>query len=226
MKLKVNKREVRGSKNKVLRKQGILPAVIMAPGKESISIESNYLEFLKLYRKSGDTKIVDLDLDGKEVSVLVKEVQYHPVTDDFSHITFYEVDLTKKVNVTVPIEYLDEEENPLIKSNEALLTRVVSEVELESLPREIPDVLEITVKDLETMEDHLTLGQLKEKYKDSKFEIHGEEDIVIASLGHAVSLEIEEEEATEVNLDEIETTSEKKEEEGSVEESKPKTEDK
>lgn len=76
----------------------------------SLVISVNYSEFLKIFRKSGTTHIVELTIDGKKNNVLIHEVQKHPVTGNFLHIDFFMVSATEKIHVQIPIVLVGESE--------------------------------------------------------------------------------------------------------------------
>lgn len=230
MELKVQNRKRTGSKVKNLRKEGFIPAVIYSKKIESINIKLNRIEFEKAYKSAGETEIIDLKVedDKKEYPVLIDAVQIDPVSGEFIHVNFRLVDLTKVIRVNVPIEYIGEEEHPLIKSGEGILLTQLNEIEVEVLPKDLPREFEINIAGLTEIGDTLTLEDLVKTIDTDKIKILDEDlGIVIASLDYALQPEIEEEEekTEEELIGEIETEKVKEGEEGE-EKSEEKKEDK
>jgi large subunit ribosomal protein L25 len=218
MELTAKKRIRTGQKVKTLRKMGLIPAVIYAPKKESINVEVGNIDFIKVYRSSGETEIVDLKIsdDNQEYPVLIDSVSRHPVTDEIIHINFRLVDLTKPIRVNVPIHYTDQAEHPLIKNATAILIVQLDEIEVEVLPRNLPREFNVSVSNLAEIGDVLTLKDLKKVVDLSKIEIlEDDEEIVIASLDYATQpeLEVEETASEEELIAKVETTEERTEEE-------------
>lgn len=225
MKLNVQKRELTGSSVKKLRREGILPAVIFSKGKESVNIQLDLNQFVKVFNKAGETEIIDIAIEGEKEThpVLVKELQYHHIADMVTHVGFQEIDLTQTVRVTVPVNYLGEEEHSMIKNGKAILITLFNEVEIEALPKDIPQVIELSIDSLKQIEDVLTVADLKKVIDTEKVTLLVEdEDAVIAKLDYAEMLEVEEE---EMDVDDIEITGEKEEDdaEESEDEEKPKS---
>ncbi|MFC1622353.1 50S ribosomal protein L25 [Patescibacteria group bacterium] len=216
MELKAEKRDLHGKKTKYLRQERKLPAVIFGPGMGSISITIEYNDYIKIFKEAGETQVIDIVIGEKKYPVLIKEVHPHHITSQPIHIGFYKVDLTKKVTANVPVEIINEEENPLVKSGEYLVLTVTDEIEVEALPNDLPERFEVDALELVNPDTVITTAELK--YDKSKVEIvlgeDGEEEI-IARLDYAqMAEEPEEEEVTEEELmEDIEATEELSEEE-------------
>lgn len=219
MELKVQNRQRTGSKVKNLRKEGFIPAVIYSKKIESVNIKLDRIEFEKAYKSAGETEIIDLKVedDKKEYPVLIDTVQIDPVSGEPIHVNFRLVDLTKVIRVNVPIEFVGEEEHPLIKSGEAIVLTQVDEIEVEVLPKNLPKEFEISVLKLKEIGDTLTLEDLVKTIDTEKIKVLDEDlSVVIASLDYALQPEIEEEEekTEEELIGEIESSEQNDEEEG------------
>ncbi|PIR43478.1 50S ribosomal protein L25 [candidate division WWE3 bacterium CG10_big_fil_rev_8_21_14_0_10_32_10] len=227
MKVKAKLRNIKGSGVKKLRRKGILPAVVFSKGKDSKEIQINYIEFVKAYEEAGETEIIDIQIEdeNKEVAALISEIQLHPLTNVILHANFHEVDLNKKVRVNIPIEYIGIETHPLIKNQSALFLPTYDEIEVQALPRELPQHFELRIESLKEIGDFLTVKDLKKTIDISKIEIMVEdEETVIAKLDYAEMQEEPEEE--ERSVEDIEVTSEKEETEEEKAEGKEKPEKK
>ncbi len=151
MKLKAELREELG-KNKVkkLRKADYVPACLYKEGDETMSIKVNKRSLFEvLHTKAGENVLVDLMLDDKSKKskpVMIKEVQYHPIKDDVLHVDFNEILLTKEIKVNVPIVTKGEAE--AVSKEGGTLEHIMWEIEIECLPTEIPEKIEVEVAEL------------------------------------------------------------------------------
>ena len=87
--LKSEKREAVG-KNQVnkLRQQAIVPGVVYGKDKENINVQFTSRDFEKVLSQAGTTTIINLDLDGEKLPVLIKDYQMHPFKSQFFHVDF------------------------------------------------------------------------------------------------------------------------------------------
>lgn len=205
--LKAQKRSVLGRKVKTLRKEGIIPAHVFGKKVKTEHIQVVQGEFTKVFEKSGETGIIDLTIDSKKKPVLVKNVQYHPVSDDLLHIDFYQVNLSEKVKVDVPLEIVGEA--PAAHKKIGLLLTPVSELEIEALPTDLPENIEVNVEDLDEVGKEIKVKDLK--IDRSKVEIHADDELVVAQIGEMVTKEMEAAEA-EIEAEQAETATEGAEE--------------
>jgi len=160
IKLKVTKRKITGRKVKQLRREGILPANIYGKDVKSLAVELPTKDFKQVFQKAGETSIIEITVDKetKTRPVLVHNIHLHPVTDEFLHADFHQVDLTKKVTVDIPIELLGIA--PAV-SKGGILLQVMDEVEVEALPTDLPDKFEIDISKLEEIGQAISLKELK-----------------------------------------------------------------
>ena len=83
-----------------------IPAIVYGPNiKENEKISIDYSDFIRLYRQTGQNKIIDLKTEKSTIKVLIQTVQQHPVSDDFIHIDFYAIDPSKKILVNIPLVF-------------------------------------------------------------------------------------------------------------------------
>jgi large subunit ribosomal protein L25 len=148
------KRETRG-KNEArrLRAQGRIPATVYGAQKEgdpgkSFPVAVDPKPLLRiLHSESGQNTLITLHVDGEgESRVLVKEFQLDPVTNSLLHADFYRVNMDRKITVTVPIVFKGEPRG--VKVEGGVLEPLHREIELETLPANIPDSIEVDVRDL------------------------------------------------------------------------------
>ena len=184
-------RTVLGRKVKTLRKQGILPAHVFGHKIETIHIQVQKKEFEKVFAKTGETGIISLEIDKEKRPVLVKNIQVHPVTDEPIHIDFYQVNLSEKVTVNVSLEIMGEA--PAEQKKVGLLLTPVSELEVEALPADIPENIQVDVSKLENIGDEIRVKDLP--IDKTKVEVKTDEELVVVSIGELVTKEQQELEA-------------------------------
>lgn len=138
-----------------LRAAGKIPAVVYGAGKESISIAVATREVEKALAAAGS--LIDLNLAGGKKTVIVKDVLKDPVRGELRHVDFQEVDLTKKLEVIVPLRVVGEEERA---NDGGLVQALLWETPVLCLPTDIPDAIEVDVSGLEVGQS-LTLGELQ-----------------------------------------------------------------
>lgn len=182
-KLEVNKRKILGKKIKKLRKEGILPGNIFGKDFKSLAIEVLYKDFEPVYKEAGETGLVDIHVDGQIVPVLI-----HAVQADYKrtplHVDFYKVNLKEKVKAMVPLEIVGEPKAEADKVG--LLMQILSEVEVEALPTELPEKLEVNVEPLALVDDQITVGDLKAP---EGVDVLTDPTQVVAKIGELISKE-------------------------------------
>lgn len=208
--LTAQKRTVLGRRVKSLRRDGVIPAHVFGHKVKTIHVQVKAGEFDKVFEKTGETGIIDLAVDGsprgeagEKRPVLVKNVQTHPVSDIPLHIDFYQVNLAEKVKVQVPLEIVGEA--PAVHKKIGLLLTPVTEVEVEALPADLPEKIEVDVAHFENVGDEIKVKDLK--VDRSKIEIHTDEELVVAQIGELVTREMEEVEA-EIEAEQAEAVAE------------------
>lgn len=174
--LKAEKRDTLGRKVKKLRSQGILPANVFGKKVKSLSVQTDYSDFEKMYKEAGETGLIDLQIGKEKRPVLVHEVQTDPVTDSIIHADFLQVDLKQKVIASVPVEMVGE--SPAEKQNLGTIVQYIDEVEVEALPTELPEKFEVDISKLSEVDEAVYIKDLPVDKK--KVEVKADpEEIVI-----------------------------------------------
>ncbi len=135
-----------------IRRAGDIPAVVYSRGSESDAIIVSGAEFGQILRsivkgRLATTQLTLVDEKGKERKVLVKDIQYHPTTYTILHLDFEELKEGVKVKVKVPIECDGVMDCAGIKLG-GVLRRVIRSIKVECLPKDIPDVFTLDVREL------------------------------------------------------------------------------
>ncbi len=157
--LKAEKRKDIGKKVKVLRKKGVLPAVLYGPEIDNLAIQLDLKEFEKTYRKAGESTLIDLEIGDKKFSVLIHEIKKDPLSGNPIHVDFYQPILTEEAEAAVPIVF--EGEAPAVKDLGGTLIKEIQEVEVKALPRDLPHEIKVDVSSLKTFENEILIKDLK-----------------------------------------------------------------
>jgi len=157
--VKATTRTVVGRKVKKIRKEGLLPATVYGKAFESLSIQFNLAEVEKLFSDIGESTLVEVILDEKEkLPILFRNPQYHPIIGDLIHIDCYKVNLKEKISTMVPLEFVGESQS--VKDGNTLMT-VTDEIEIEALPADLPENIEVDLSVLDNLEATITVADLK-----------------------------------------------------------------
>lgn len=157
--LTVTKRDVLGKKIKKLRREGILPANIYGKDIESMAVQLPYKDFEMLFKEVGSTTLIDVEVEGKLRPVLIHNVQYDHVSRRPIHADFYQVNLKEKISTMIPVEAVGEAK--AVTEKIGLLMQPVNEVEVEALPTDLPEKIEINVENLAQIDDQITVADIK-----------------------------------------------------------------
>ncbi len=158
-KIAVIKRELLGKKIKKLRKEGILPANIYGKDIKSQAVQLPLKEFEVIFKEVGKTGLLDVMVDGTARPALIHNVQVHPVTGLPLHIDFYQVNLKEKITTMVPVVITGEAK--AVTDKIGLLMTPATEVEVEALPEDLPENIEVNVEPLAAIDEQITVGDLK-----------------------------------------------------------------
>jgi len=149
--LNAEAREEAGKKpTKKIRNEGFVPAVVYKEGKATVSLKINEKELVHVLKtKAGANVLIGLkigDDKSKERTVLIKEVQRHPIKQQILHVDFQEISLTDKLTIDVPLVTKGEAEG--VVKEEGVLEHVLWEIKVECLPTDIPSKIEVDVTSL------------------------------------------------------------------------------
>jgi len=172
-------RTILGRKVATLRRDAKIPANIYLRGSESTPITLDKKEFSKLYTSAGETTLIELGIDGEKAThpVLIRDVQRHPVTAEFVHVDFQQVDLKQKVTANIPVIAIGESE--AIKAG-GVLVMAYNELEVEALPTDLPEHFEVDLSKLVSIGDSITVADLS--YDKNKVSISIEPEEVLATI--------------------------------------------
>ena len=160
--LELAPRTVTGKAVKHLRKEGIVPAVIHDHGQPSIIVEADGLALLKVYKQAGKHHPVNLTADGKTYTAMIKTAEFEPRKHRLNHVVFNAVSADQVVEAEVPVEakYADDNDaSPAERAGLIVLSNVET-VEIEALPKNLPDVIYYDGELLVEIGDHISVADL------------------------------------------------------------------
>lgn len=148
--IEVNRRDA-GTKQMArrLRRSGKIPGILYGPKVEPVALELNSQEFMTRVAGLEGSHLVRLKSSTPALAdkvALVKEMQYHPLTGTVMHADLYEVDLTEKIQVRVPLHFIGKAAGVI---RGGILQPIVREIEVECLPLDIPQFFEVEVSQLD-----------------------------------------------------------------------------
>jgi large subunit ribosomal protein L25 len=194
--MKAQRRDPSRKQAKVLRRDGQLLGVIYGRNVESTPIMMDMREASQLLKSVSSSSLLTIEVDGQEYTTLIRERQRDFIRGDYMHVDFLAVSLTERVAAMVNLHF--EGEAPAIESVGGLLITGIDQVEVESLPQDLPESIVVDLSVLENIGDGIFVRDLQLA---GDIEILSEPEEMIAIIS-APALEEEEEEEEE--LDEVE----------------------
>ncbi len=144
---------LRGDKGKGasrrLRHANTFPGIVYGGDKDPVSITLLQKDVKhKLPDESFYSQVLSLSIEGKAEDVLLRDIQHHPYKMEVMHMDFIRVDANKVVHVYSQLHFIGEDESPGVKTEDGVINHVVTEVEVECLPKDIPDFIEIDLSEM------------------------------------------------------------------------------
>lgn len=190
--LAVEKRKILGKNVKKLRREDILPANIYGRNIKSLSVQVPYKEFEKVYKEAGETGLIDVAIAGEIKPSLIHNLQQDYYNHRILHVDFYQVNLKEKVKTMVPIVILGIAR--AVTDKLGILLQPLSQLEIEALPTDLPEKIEVNVEPLATINDQITVNDLKAPTGVTI--LTGQEQVVV-KIGELISKEAQAQAAAE-----------------------------
>ena len=160
MELNVQARDILGKKVKTLREKGLVPAELYGHGIKNLHLTLAAKEFQKVFKEAGESTIVNLVTeDKKTLPVMIHEVKTDSLSGEILNIDFYQIKLTEKIRVYIPIEFIGEA--PAVKNFGGILIKTLKEIEVEALPQDLPHRLQADLASLNEIGKNIALKDLK-----------------------------------------------------------------
>jgi len=173
-----------------LRNTGKTPGIVYGGEGQPqlIELDHNAL-WHALKKETFHSTILDMELGGKAAKVLLRDVQYHPFRQLVQHIDFQRVDAKTRMTMKVPVHFKGEEESEAVKIDLNLVNHVTTELELNCLPSDLPEFIEVDLSGLKK-NGTVTLKDIKLP-KGVKWVSHGKVNPVLASAVSPAAEEVD-----------------------------------
>jgi large subunit ribosomal protein L25 len=177
--LKANTRVVTGKKVKSLRREGIIPINLYGPKMESVALQAETDVLRHLINKSGRNALISLKIEGdkKAKQVMLRDVQLDALNGKLLHVDLFQVDMSHKLRVDVPIVFVGESAGA--KSKRGMFIENLASLHIEALPADIPPHIDVDISVLVEIGQAIHIRDLK---LDSKISVLSEPDLVIARV--------------------------------------------
>ena len=194
-KIEVQKRELSNKKSTInqLRQNNEIPGIYYSHDSK-LSIPFSVDVKILFNALKSDVQVYKINVGGKNRDVIIKSIQYHPVSESILHIDLYGVRMDQKVTLKVPILFIGQSEG--VRSG-GVLNQNLTELEVSCLPTNIPQNIEVDVTDL-NIGDGIRLEQIS---VNENVELIGDSDLLITSV--TLPTKIEEPEILEEEIDEL-----------------------
>lgn len=162
MKVTATTRNAQGtSASRRLRRADKVPGIIYGGKVQPSAIEVDHNPLFHALRKEKfHASILEMDLDGKSERVLLRDFQMHPYKPQVLHVDFQRVAEDEAIHMRVPLHFVGEENSPAVKLNAAIISHVLSQVDVACLPRDLPEFIEVDLSGIKST-DVLKVSDLK-----------------------------------------------------------------
>ena len=174
-KLDIENREVVGKKaTKTLRRSGKVPSVLYFKGEEPLSISVNNKTLNKAMKS--EQRIYEMEINNESQYVMIKEIQYHPVTDEVLHVDFMRVLRSEKMTISVPL-ILTGKAVGVIEGG--ILSQSMNQIEISCYPTNVPENIEVNIDSLEL---NASLSVADVNIDDDEIEIISPNELNVATI--------------------------------------------
>ncbi len=156
--LKLEKRDVIGKKLRVLREAGSIPVVVHNHGKESIHASGAHVPLEKVVAAAGRHHPIEIKIGNDDLLALIRDIDYDPRKNTIRHVVFQSIRRNRKTQAEIPIELVGD--SPANQAGLMVLTQL-DEVEVEALPTDLPDSIQVDATTLKEVGDTLTVADLQ-----------------------------------------------------------------
>ena len=175
----VSRRNIKGKKTRFLRRNGMTPANLFGQGIESIAVQAETDSLQAVIAQKGTTRLMDLLIDDEKESrsVFISEIQRDALNGQLMHVDFYQVNKNRKIKVSVPVILVGEA--PSAKLKNIFIEHLINELEVESLPGDLPPQIEVDISGLNSVDQSI---RVEDVHVGAGVEIIADPDILIAKV--------------------------------------------
>ncbi len=160
IKLIAESRNIKATKAKQIRNEGLIPAVVYGSVTENKNLKIKRIDFERAFETAGEFNLIDLVIDNQPpAKVIIKEVQKDAVKNDIIHVDFYQVDMTKKITTVIPLNFIGEAK--AVKELGGTLVKNMDNVGVKCLPGNLVNHIDVDLSSLNNFNDFIRLHDLK-----------------------------------------------------------------
>lgn len=158
--LKLDERTAEGKQVRQIRADGFVPSVVYGGKSQPRSMQSAYVQTTKVVKAAGRHTPIHLELDGKKKLAIIKSIDIDPVKHTIRHVAFHTIKQNETITTQVPIVLTGEGESAAEKAGLVVL-QAIEHIDIKALPANLPEALELSIVNLASTEDKLTLGDIQ-----------------------------------------------------------------
>ena len=157
--LKLESRTERGKANQALRKAGLTPVVVYGHGDQALALKASAKELGKVYQAAGGSKIIGIKIDdARSKNALIHDISLDPITGAITHADLLTVRMDEKIKTEIPLRIVGE--STAVYQEEGTLVTPLDAVEVEALPGDLPEAIEVDISILDDFEKSLHVKDL------------------------------------------------------------------
>ncbi|HEX6136574.1 MAG TPA: 50S ribosomal protein L25/general stress protein Ctc [Casimicrobiaceae bacterium] len=142
--------EGRGASRR-MRRHGKAPGIVYGGSARPQPIELDHNALIHALRNEAfHSSILTMKLDGASTKVLLRDVQMHPFRPEVLHVDFQRIDEARRIHMKVPLHFVNEGVSPAVKTQGAIVSHVMTEIDISCLPKDLPEFIEVDLSGLDT----------------------------------------------------------------------------
>ena len=142
--------EGRGASRR-MRRTGKAPGIVYGGTTPPQPIELDHNALIHALRTEAfHASILTMKVDGSSTQVLLRDVQMHPFRNEVLHVDFQRIDPSRKIHMKVPLHFVNEAMSPAVKTQGAVISHVMTEIDIACLPKDLPEFIEVDLSELDT----------------------------------------------------------------------------
>lgn len=165
LELSVKLRKETGRKNKQIREQDLIPAILYGRKIKNILLSVKKHSFEKIYKEAGESTLIKLNIASdeekskKERVVLIHDIAKDPVSSEVIHIDFYQVKMDEPITTEIPLIFNGK--SLAVEREGGVLIKSIQAIEIKALPEDLPHEIEVDISSLKTFNDNIYIKDLK-----------------------------------------------------------------
>jgi len=142
--------EGRGASRR-MRRAGKAPGIVYGGAAKPQPIELDHNALIHALRNEAfHSSILTMKVDGASTKVLLRDVQMHPFRHEVLHVDFQRIDEARKIHMKVPLHFVNADVSPAVKTQGAIVSHVMTEIDIACLPKDLPEFIEVDLSALDT----------------------------------------------------------------------------